>query len=270
MKITISKINELRKLTGIGIMECKKALTKSNGNIKQAIFFLKKIGNKISINLTKNKMNEGALVSSVKNDNSFGTIIGISCETDFLSRNKDFLNFLFDLSKKSLSYHSKIDFINSRYDNKETINEVINYKIGIFKERIEIKIFEIIKAPYVIHYTHNHKISALVGFSKKIDKSIAKNIAMHVVAMNPISISENDFPEKILNEEKNIIKQQVENEKKPHKILQKIICGRINKLILNNTLLNQLFIKDNKITINEYIKKYENNLKILSFKRLII
>ncbi|WP_185873142.1 translation elongation factor Ts [Blattabacterium cuenoti] len=272
MKISISKIKELRKFTGIGIMECKKALINSNGDIKKAIFFLKKEGKKISINFSKNKTDEGALISYIKNDDTFGTILGISCETDFLSKSKDFLNLLYDLSKKSVSYNYKIDFLNSSYNNEETVNDFIKNKIVIFKEKIKISVFETIKAPYVINYTHNNKIAALVGFSKKIEKYIAKNIAMHIVAMNPLSISENDFPKNILKEEKNIIRQQVENENKEKqtKIIEKIIIGKIKKLILDNTLINQKFIKDNSLTVNEYINKFEKDFNILSFKRINI
>ncbi|WP_185877209.1 translation elongation factor Ts [Blattabacterium cuenoti] len=261
MDISISKINKLRKITGIGIMDCKKALICSNGDIEEAIYILKKKGEKIAINRSGIKINEGSVIASVKKDYSYGTIIGISCETDFLSKSKEFLDLLHNTSIKSIDLSEEIflDFVKNS----------INKHIGIFKEKMELKVFEKMKAPFVINYTHNNRIAALVGFSKKINKYVAKDIAMHVVALNPISISEEDFPKSILEKEKSIFQYKIDKNKSKE-IIDRIIKGKINKLILENTLINQKFIKNNKITILDYLRNYEKESKILFFKRINI
>ncbi|WP_185866967.1 translation elongation factor Ts [Blattabacterium cuenoti] len=271
MKIPLHKINKLRKMTGIGIMDCKEALMHSNGNIDQAIHILRKKGEKIAINRSHFKMKDGALIASVNFNYSCGTIIGISCETDFLSKGSEFLGFLSILSKQSLLFNNKIDFLSSSYNEYDSIQEMIVNKMGVVGEKLELKIFEKINSPFVINYTHNtNKIATLVGFSTKINMSIAKDIAMHVAAMNPIAIDEKEIPSLLINEEIEIIKDQVKKENKPDSVIKKIIQGKIKKFISENTLLNQKFIKNTNITIQEYLDKYDKNLKINIFKRVSI
>ncbi|WP_185858354.1 translation elongation factor Ts [Blattabacterium cuenoti] len=270
MKITVGLVNQLRKITGIGIMDCKKALIDSNGNMDQAICSLRKKGKKIVINHHSFGAKDGGLISSINRDNSCGSIIGISCETDFLSRNFEFLDFLSMLSEKSLLYNTKEDFLSSSYDEDHNVKEVILYKMDIFGEKLDLKIFEKINSPFVMNYTHfNNKIAVIVGFSYKISDVIAKNIAMHIAAMNPISIDENKFPNSLIKKEIEIIKHQVEKNKNSEKIIKQVIQGKLKKFICNNTLINQKFIKNDKITIREYLNTF-NNLKINLFKRISI
>ncbi|WP_238785297.1 translation elongation factor Ts [Blattabacterium cuenoti] len=274
-KISIDKINELRKITGIGVMDCKEALKKTNGNIEDAVSFLRKKGKKISINHLSLEMKEGAVITAVNNDYSFGTIIGLSCETDFLSKSSIFLSLLSILSKKSLLYTNKEDFLTSLYNENTSIKEFITQKISVVKENIELKIFKRLESPFVIDYTHNNKISVLVGFSDKVNNlSCAKDIAMQIAAMNPISISKEDFPNFLVKKEIEIIKDQISKEgsykKKPKNIIERIIKGKLDKFISENTLLNQKFIKKDKITIGNYLSKIDNKLKINSFKRISI
>ncbi|WP_185876656.1 translation elongation factor Ts [Blattabacterium cuenoti] len=272
MKISIHQINKLRKLTGIGIMDCKKALTLTKGNIDEAIYFLRKKGKEISITRSSFQMKDGAVISSVNADYTSGTIIGISCETDFLSKSHEFLNFLLELSKKSLNSFSKEGFLESFFSKKELVKDAIFRKMAIVKEKLELKIFERVDSPFVIDYTHNnHKISTLIGFSSKINKSPARNIAMHVTAMNPLSIDEDDIPNTIVEKEINFIKDQIKKEKiRSEDIKQKIVEGKIQKFIFNNTLLNQKFIRNNKINVKEYLNQFDNKIKINFFKRVKI
>ncbi|AWU43668.1 translation elongation factor Ts [Blattabacterium sp. (Cryptocercus kyebangensis)] len=270
MKISIFQIYKLRKITGIGIMDCKIALTKTNGNFEKAIDFLRKKGEKIAINRSSLEVKEGAILSSVNIDQTSGTIIGLSCETDFLSRSSDFLNFLSKLSEKSFLYNTKKDFLSSSYHGR-SIREMIIEKISVFDEKLELKIFEKINSPFVVNYTHNNKIASLVGFSFEIKKSIAKNIAMHITAMNPIAINKKEIPEDLIKKELEIIRFQIEKEKKTDQIKEKMILGRMKKFILENTLFNQKYIKDNNITVQEYMNRsFSKNVKINSYKRISI
>ncbi|AGW86000.1 Elongation factor Ts [Blattabacterium sp. (Nauphoeta cinerea)] len=272
MKISIQIVNKLRKLTGIGIMDCKKALIQSNGDIDNAVHILRKKGEKIAVDHFFHHMKDGALISSVHSDYSYGTIIGISCETDFLSKSTEFLNFLSILSKQSLLFNTKVDFLRSSYNEYESIQKMIINKMGVVGEKLELKIFEKVDSSFVMNYTHNtNKIATLVGFSNRVNNlSIAKDIAMHIAAMNPIAINEKQIPSSLMNKELDIIKCQVQKENKSDFIKNRIIEGKIQKFILENTLINQKFVKDNKITVREYLEKYDKNLKIDLFKRVSI
>lgn len=270
MKIPATQIKKLRELTGIGIMDCKEALIKSEGNFDKAINFLRKKGENIATQRSFLEVKEGALHSSINYDQTFGVTVGLSCETDFLSRNQNFLDFLSMLSKISLLYNNKKKFLSSSYRGK-TIQDLIIEKIGVVGEKIELKIFERIESPFVTSYIHNNqKIATLVGFSSSegINSTMARNIAMHITAMDPIAIDEKGISNSIIEKEKEIISYQVEKENKPSDIKNKIISGKVRKFILENTLLNQKFIKDNKITIQEYINKFNKNLKIKIYKRI--
>ncbi|WP_185855886.1 translation elongation factor Ts [Blattabacterium cuenoti] len=270
-KISSDQIFKLRKKTGVGIMDCKKALIETNGNFDDAVIFLRKIGKEIAMNRSSFEMKEGGVFSSVNMDRTCGTIIGLSCETDFLSKSSVFLNFLKKLSDHSLSYNNKKEFLSSRL-NEKNIEEMIYEKMGIVGERLELKFFERIDATFVSSYTHNNKISTLVGFSsqKGINDLIARNIAMHVTAMNPIAIDEKTVPDSLIKEEIDIIQYQINSKKIDRKTTEKIIQGKTRKFLLKNTLVHQKFIKNNKITIQEYINKYNKNLKITLYKRVTI
>ncbi|WP_185881735.1 translation elongation factor Ts [Blattabacterium cuenoti] len=270
MKISANQIKKLRELTGIGIMDCKEALIKSKGDFDKAINFLRKKGENIAIQRSFLEVKEGALYSSTNDNQTFGVTIGLSCETDFLAKSKDFLDFLSMLSKISLLYNNKKNFLSSYYRGKK-IQDLIIEKMGAVGEKIELKIFERIESPFVANYIHNnYKIATLVGFSSHegINSTIARNIAMHIAAMNPIAIDEKGIPDSIIEKEREIISYQVEKENKPSNMKDHIISGKIRKFILDNTLLNQKFIKDNKITIQEYINKFNNNLKINIYNRI--
>ncbi|WP_185863070.1 translation elongation factor Ts [Blattabacterium cuenoti] len=271
MKISIQVVHKLRKITGIGIMDCKKALIQSNGDIENAIHILRKKGEKIAIDRFFHHMKDGALIASVNSDHSYGTIIGISCETDFLSKSPEFLNFLSILSKQSLLFNTKIDFLRSSYNEYDSVQKMIINKMGVVGEKLEFKIFEKVDSSFVMNYTHNtNKIATLVGFSNRVNRSIAKDIAMHIAAMNPIAINEKQIPSSLMNKEIDIIKCQIQKENKSDFIKNKIIEGRIQKFILENTLMNQKFVKDSKITVGEYLGKYDKNLRINLFKRVSI
>ncbi|WP_185851411.1 translation elongation factor Ts [Blattabacterium cuenoti] len=272
MKISSDKVMKLRKRTGVGIMDCKKALIKSNGNFDDAVNFLRKKGKKIAINRSSFEMKEGGVLSSISEDQTFGTIVGLSCETDFLSKSSIFLNFLKELSIHSLFHNNKQEFLSSSiFPYNKSVKDIIHEKISVVGELLELKIFERIDSPFVKDYTHiNNKIATLVGFSSKegIDDSIAKNIAMHITAMNPIAIDENGIPDSLMKKEIDIIRYQVENDKKTNAVISdKIVQGKLNKFILENTLIHQNFIKNNKITVQEYLNGFNKNLKILLYKR---
>ncbi|WP_185850822.1 translation elongation factor Ts [Blattabacterium cuenoti] len=280
MKITTSKIKKLREITGIGIMDCKKSLIKSKGNLDKAIYILRKKGENIALNRSSIQIKEGSIISSVNPEFNKGSIIGLTCETDFLSRSTEFIEFLSFLSKKSLFYRNKNEFLSSIVENNRTIQQIIIEKMGLFCEKLELKIFENVESTIVINYTHNNKIATLVGFSicssSSFDTSLsenilfARNIAMHITAMNPIAIDEQGIPDDLIKKEEKIIWHNI-NEKtkdKSNEIKEKIFLGKKRKFIMENTLLHQKYIKNEEETIQEYIRKFNEKIKINIFKRI--
>jgi translation elongation factor Ts len=271
MKISAKEIYNLRKKTGIGIMDCKKALIHSNGNINEAIRILRKKGEKIAINRSSFSMKNGAVIATVNSNYSCGTIIGVSCETDFLSKSHEFIDFLSLLSKHSLSFNNKTNFLHSSYNEYQSVQEMIINKMGVVGEKLELKIFEKINSTFVMNYTHNNnRIATLVGFSDKINMSVAKDIAMHITAMNPIAIDEKEIPTLLMKDEIDLFENQINKENKSDYTKKIMIQGKIKKFVSENTLINQKFIKNNRITIRQYLDQYDKNLKINFFKRISI
>lgn len=264
------KIKKLRKKTSLGFMDCKNALSKAKGNIEKAIEILKKKGKKIAISRIKNN-NQGSVITKINKKNNIGIILKINCETDFVANNNFFKKIIFDISKKAIKCNSIKKLLKYKINNI-TIKEYIIEKMNIIGEKIEITQFEKINAPFISSYTHhNNKIASLVGFSfyiKGIEK-IAKNIAMQITAMNPIAIKKLDSS--LIEKEKKIIKMQLlKNNNIPKHIINNIIEGKIQKLFSEKILIYQNFIKNNDLTVDKYLKNFNSELKILSFKRVEI
>ncbi|WP_185882771.1 translation elongation factor Ts [Blattabacterium cuenoti] len=275
MNISISQINLLRKKTGVGVIDCKNALIHSCGDIEKAIIFLRKKGKKIFHVKSNTEIKEGSILSSVNSDCSIGTIVGISCETDFLSRSVDFLKLLNKVSQESLYFKGKdkTEFLKSKCKNgnsHHSIQDMIHDYLSIFKEKIELKIFEKREGRFIANYTHNYKIATLLGFSSKLNHNIARDIAMHVTAMDPLFIKEKHASKILIKNELEIIKSQIKKEKKPENILNKIIRGKLKKFLISNSLIHQYFIKNHKITIKDYLRNHDKNVLIRFFKRIKI
>lgn len=247
-KISINEIFKLRKKTGLGVMACKKALIEVNGDINKAIEILKLKGQKISKTFTQNNINNyGVVIGKTNLYNNIGSIIFLSCETDFVAKNKIFIKLAKDILEISLLCNDKNSLINYKI-NKNSIKEEIIHYMNILGENIELKFFEKIYSPFISCYVHHdNKIASLVGFTKYYNgiENIGKNIAMQIVATNPKWI-DNDH---LLSINKNYFDK---NKK------------------LDEILLYQAYIKKPKISVKEYIEEYNKNIKILKFKRFSI
>jgi elongation factor Ts len=264
-KVTIYDINQLRKLTGYGVMDCKRALIYSKGNIDKSIEILRKKVEKISI---INNNVYGVVIATTNKFNNIGSIIKLNCETDFVSTNKEFIKFAYQLLEKSIYVSSLEELLLLKIKKNVSVDKKIIENSVIFGEQITLSDFKKIQAPFISSYVHhNYKIASLVGFSSF--NNIGKNIAMQVAAMKPIALDEKNISYDIIQKEINYIKN---NEKKINSkfILDKIIKGKLKKFIIDNTLMNQSYIKDNNISVRDYIKSYDSNLNILDFKIIAI
>jgi len=264
--IDILEANKLRAITGVGIMSCKKSLDESNGDFNKAIEILRKSGEKINANCSYNEFSEGVAVAVINNSKTEGVAITLKCENNYTSKNQIFISLATEFANIGFKFDNKEDLI-------KEVNEKIIKQSAIFDEKIEIGHFEKLKGNFIGSYIHTgNKIAVLTAISNNIKgvEEVAKNVAMQCASMNPIALNENSIDTNIVAKEIEIIKCILEKEKKPEVIIDKIIKGKFAHFVKENTLLNQNYIKDNKLTIESYVKSIDRNLTITGFKRVCL
>ncbi len=272
-QITASQVNDLRKQTGAGMMDCKKALVETNGDFEKAIDVLRKKGQKVAAKRADRETSEGVVLSLTNDNNSLGAVICLNCETDFVAKNDTFVDLARSILSKAIAAEStSIESIKElNYDDSISINEKLVEQTGVIGEKIEISNYFLIKSDYVASYIHpGNKLSSLVGFNIKSNNiiEIGKNIAMQIAAMNPIGIDESSESQEIIEKEMEIGKDLARKEGKPESMLEKIAQGRLKKFFKENTLLNQVYIKDSKLSILAYLKSEEKDLIVTDFTRV--
>ena len=269
--ISASDVNTLRKKTGAGMMDCKNALVEANGNFDVAIDVLRKKGQKIASKRADRDATEGVVLGVVSEDSKFGAIISINCETDFVAKNEDFIS----LTKQIL--HSAIQGnIETSEDLKKmeingiTVQDKLLEQTGVIGEKIELGFYETIQAKLVSSYTHHgNKLASIVGLNIYHSDYIelGKDLCMQIAAMNPLGINESDISQEVLDKELEIAKDLARKEGKPEQMIEKIALGRLGKFFKENTLIKQSFIKDNKKSIEAYLKENNPDLIVTQYKR---
>lgn len=270
VKISASEVNNLRKISGAGIMDCKNALVEANGDTEAAIEILRKKGQKVAAKRADRESSEGATIAQVSSDSSVGAIISLNCETDFVAKNESFVSLANQLAELALNYDTKEDFLNADIDSM-TVNDKLIQQTGVIGEKLMIGNFEKISAPFVGKYIHaGNKIATIVGFSKSVEgiEEASKNVAMQAAAMNPIALDENGVDQDVIEKEIEIAKDQLRQEGKPEAMLDNIAKGKLKRFFKDNTLINQAYIKDNKQSVSAYVKSVDNELSITDFKRV--
>ncbi|MEA2065276.1 MAG: translation elongation factor Ts [Patescibacteria group bacterium] len=251
----MEKIKKLRGITGAGIVDCKSALSEAEGDIDKAVDYLRKKGAIKAAKKADRETNEGLTAIAMSDDNKKASIIKIYCETDFVARNEDFINFVKDIAERGLS-ESAEEYFNGK-------KEEMILKIG---ENITFGESKIIEGEYLASYIHsNKKVASVVSFNKTIDEATAKDIAMQVVAMNPSFISPDEVPESEKEKEKEIYREQLLKQGKPENIIDNILIGKINKYCEEICLLKQPFIKDDKKIVEQILKEADVDAKIVKF-----
>jgi len=271
--ISAADVNKLRTQTGAGMMDCKKALTEANGDFEQAIDYLRKKGQKVAANRADKEAKEGYILAKTNADASKGYLVALSCETDFVAKSADFVKFSDDLVNVAVSSNaSSIDDLKSQKMGDLTVADKLFDIIGKIGEKIDITSYEVIDAPKVVIYIHpGNKVVSMVGMSSgSASSDIAKDVAMQIAAMNPVAIDKDDVDVRTLEREIEIGKEQARAEGKPEEMLEKIAQGKLNKFYKENTLLNQQFIKDDKVDIRTYLDKTEKGLTVKVFRRIQI
>lgn len=269
-KITAAEVNKLRKTTGAGMMDCKKALVEANGDFELAIEILRKKGQKVAAKRADRESTEGAAIAVVNDDKTEGAVIVLGCETDFVGKNESFVNLAKELAQRALNSASKEELLNADFGGI-TVAEKLIEQTGVIGEKIELAAFEKISAPFVGSYIHSGKIATIVGLSAKVDgvEEVAKDVAMQAAAMNPIALNEEGVQQDVIEKEIEIAKDQLRQEGKPEEMLDKIAQGKLRRFFKDNTLVNQDFIKDSKVSVSKYVKSI-GDVEITDFKRVAL
>lgn len=271
--ISASDVNKLRQMTYAGMMDCKKALMEANGDFEKAIDELRKKGQKVAANRADREAKEGYIVAKTNADATKGYLVAISCETDFVAKNADFVKFAEDVLNLAITNNTTSkDALLSLPMEGVTVNDKVIDMVGKIGEKIEITSYEVIEAPKVVIYIHpGNKVVSMVGMSSATAPAEAgKDVAMQIAAMNPVAIDKDDVDQKTLDREIEIGKEQARAEGKPENMIEKIAMGKLNKFYQESTLLNQSFIKEDKKTIRQYLDGVEKGLTVKAFRRVQI
>jgi elongation factor Ts len=269
--ITAADINKLRQTTGAGMLDCRKALTESNGDFEAAIDWLRKQGQKVAAKRSDREAKEGVVIAQTTADHKRGIVLCISCETDFVSKNAEFVAFAQSIADAAITNNVKTaEELNSVSVNGSTVAEMINDKLAAIGEKIAVSKFERIDAPYVASYIHGaNRMGVLVAMTKEAPEA-GKDVAMQIAAMNPLAVDETSIAPETIAREKEIAIEQIKAEGKPAEMAEKIAVGKVNKFFKENTLLAQAFVKDNSKSVSDYLKSIDADLKVTDFKRVAL
>jgi elongation factor Ts len=272
--ITAADINKLRQMTGAGMMDCRKALTETNGDFEAAIDWLRKQGQKVAAKRSDREAKEGVVLAKTTADHKAGIIVCVSCETDFVSKNADFVAFAQTIADAAISNNVRsLDELNNANAKGSKVSDLVNDKLASIGEKIGITKFERIDAPYVASYIHGaNRIGVLVGMDKE-NAEAGKDVAMQIAALNPVAVDAASVPAEVIAREKAIVIEQMKQDPKmagkPDEMISKIADGKMNAFFKEQTLTAQPFVKDGSKTVADYLKE-SGNVKVTEFKRVAL
>jgi len=273
--ISAADINKLRQATGAGMMDCRKALTETNGDFEAAIDWLRKQGQKVAAKRSDREAKEGVVIAKTSPDNKTGFIVLISSETDFVSKNEDFVAFAQSIADAAVANDVKsVEELNEVSVNGSKVSDLINDKLASIGEKIGVARFERVEAPYVASYIHGaNRMGVLVGLSKDSAEA-GKDVAMQIAAMNPVAVDANSIPAETVERERSIVVDQIKQDPKmagkPEEMIAKIAEGKLNAFFKEQTLLAQPYVKDSGINVEAYLKTVDKDLKVTEFKRVAL
>lgn len=272
MAITASDVNKLRQQTGAGMMDCKNALVEANGDFEVAVDVLRKKGQKIAAKRGDNEAKEGLVLAQTSSDGTVGVILTLNCETDFVAKNEGYVNFvqsLVDIALDKLPATGE-ELKALAYNDRLTVEEKITEQVGVIGEKLDLSSYAVINASKVVAYNHpGNQLATLVGLNSGSDvvAEAGRQVAMQIAAMNPIAIDKDGVDARTIEREIEVGKELAIQEGKPVEMAEKIAMGRLNKFFQENTLLSQAFVRDNKVTIEQFLDSTENGLTVIDFKR---
>ena len=270
--ITAAAVNELRQKTGVGMMDCKKALVECEGDMEKAIDYLREKGQKIATKRADRDASEGCVLSATNQDKTFGAVIMINCETDFVAKNEDFVKFTHNILETAINAKAKnAGEVNQLVIDGSTVENLIVDQIAKIGEKIEISHYEVLEAPVVYAYIHpGNRLASLLSMNKTGFDEKGHDVAMQIAAMAPLALNKDAVSADIIEKELEVYRVQIREEGKPENMVEKIAEGKLNKFFKENTLLSQDFIKDSKKTVLQYLQEGDKDLTVTAFYRFML
>ena len=267
MAISAADVMKLRKATGAGMMDCKNALTETDGDFDAAVQIIREKGKAIANKRADREASEGVVLSKAAG-NKVGMVV-LNCETDFVAKNEGFVKFADSILDLALASDvTTLEGALALEMEGRTVADQVTEQTGIIGEKLELKHFEVIAAEYTVAYIHpGNKLATMVGFNKETETQVGKDVAMQIAAMNPIAIDKDDVSADVVEKELEIAKEKFRQEGKPENMLDKIAQGALNKFFKESTLMNQAYVKDAKMTIKDFLGSADKDLKVTAFSR---
>jgi elongation factor Ts len=278
VQISAADVNKLRQQTGAGMMDCKKALTETNGDFEAAIDFLRKKGAKVAASRSDRESNEGVVIARTSEDGKNGVIVVLACETDFVAKNAEFIAFANAVANVAVqNLPATVEELGALEVDTETsrvkIADALLDMTGKIGERIVVSTYEVLSGEKVVPYIHgNFRLGVLVALNANpagVDEA-GKDVAMQIAAMNPVAVDKDGVDATTIQRETEIAIEQIRAEGKPEAMIEKIAAGKLNKFYKDNTLLNQEFVKDPSQNIAQFLNGVEKGLTVTAFKRVVL
>lgn len=270
MSFTTADVVKLRKVTGAGMMDCKGALADADGNFERAVEIIREKGKLVANKRADRDAAEGVVLAKVTDDRKTGAMVVLNCETDFVAKNENFVAFANSILSKALENNAdSLEAVKALTLDGRTIEAQVTEQTGVIGEKIELSYFAKINAETVVGYIHpGNKLATLVGFNKAgVDVQVTKDVAMQVAAMAPVAVDKDSVSQEVIEKELAIAKEKFRLEGKPEAMLDKIAQGALQKFFQDSTLLNQVYVKDGKITIREFLAQNDKGLTVTAFDR---
>lgn len=272
IKISAADVKKLRDQTGAGMMDCKKALQEAEGDFEGAIEYLRKKGQKMSEKRADREAKEGVVIALTNDENTQGIVVRIGCETDFVAKNDDFVNYVKSVAELALAnFPENAEALLQLELDGKTLTDSLVEKTGVIGEKVELSGYGRVEAAAVVPYIHmGHKAGVVVGFNKNVDniESAGKDVAMQIAAMRPVAVDKDGVDSAIVEKEIEIAKEAARNEGKPENLLERIAMGKLNAFYKDNTLLNQEFVKGNKQSVQQYLQTIDKDLTVSAFEHI--
>ncbi len=273
MEIKAQDVAKLRAMTGAGMMDCKNALVEANGDFERAKEIIREKGKLVAAKRADRETTEGAIIAKISADNTKGILVALGCETDFVAKNAEFQALATSIADVALEkLPADKDALLAMTIGERTVEEMVTEQTGKTGEKHSIAGYARIDMPFVAAYVHfSGKDGAIVGFSKAINSEVGREIAMQITSMKPVSISKADCPKEVIEKEIAFVREQMKQDPKmadkPDAQLDQIAQGKLGKFFKESTLEEQVFVKDGKISVTDYLKSVDKDVKVVAFQR---
>lgn len=271
MAVTMADITHLRKMSGAGMMDCKKALEEADNDFEKAMEIIRKKGQAVAAKRSDREAAEGCVLAA--DEGGFAAIVALKCETDFVAKNADFVALTQDILNAAMTGKpaSKEDLLAATLQGGRTVENHITDRIGVTGEKMELGYYESVQGAATVSYIHpGNKLASIVAFNEPVDHHVAREIAMQVAAMNPVAVTPDEVPAHVLDTEREVARDKARQAGKPENLLDRIAEGALQKYFKENTLLQQEYVKDAKLTVQQYLQQQSKTLTVTAFKRVTL